>query len=121
MKTWIRLDDDVPTHPKMVGRSDRAFAAWVRGVCWCSHHLTDGFMPGPVVSQLIAPRNTRITVQELVEAGLWEQRDGGYLVHDFLEYQTSAAQVEEARQQKSEAGRRGGWASGRSRRKKADQ
>lgn len=33
------------------------------------------------------------TIIGLVKAGLWEETDGGYLIHDYIDYQKTAAQI----------------------------
>ena len=104
--SWVKIDDTAPDHPKMLGLSDRAQAAWMRSLCWSSKQMTDGFLPMVAVRH-VAPRNTTTTTLELVEAGLWEQNGSGYEVHDYLDYQPSAAEVRERRTQRAEAGRRG--------------
>src|SRR5260221_510740 len=39
---------------------------------------------------------------KLVEAGLWEETDGGWQVHDYLDYQQSKSQVEHRREKTAE-------------------
>ena len=95
---WIRLDENLDETAKILAVSDRASWAYVRGLLYCSRALTDGFIPGPKVPALA----TRTVVEELVKAGLWEQSDGGYQVHDWLDYQEPAA---EARQRSDQARR----------------
>lgn len=104
--SWVKLDDLVTEHPKFLGLTDRAKWVWVQALCWCSRQRTDGFMPAEAIPQ-IAPRSTASTTQELVKAGLWERRNGGYQIHDFLDYQPSQADLEERQRQKSRAGQRG--------------
>jgi hypothetical protein len=57
---------------------------------------------------------------ELVAVGLWEPTDGGYRVHDYLEYQPSAADLAAQSEKKSAAGKRGGQRSGETRRASSD-
>jgi len=44
----------------------------------------------------------------MVQAGLWDGRDGGYWVHDYLDYNPSRAEVLSRREQQRRAGRHGG-------------
>jgi hypothetical protein len=59
-----------------------------------------------------------LIVEDLTNAGLWYEVDGGYAIHDYLTYQPSKADVLAERKQKSEAGRLGGKKSAEARRAK---
>jgi hypothetical protein len=39
--------------------------------------------------------NTKPLVSELVRVGLWEEVEGGYVIHDYTDWQPSAAEIEE--------------------------
>ena len=103
--SWLRLDDNAVDHPKIVGLSDRAFRAWVRGSSYCCRLLTDGTIPAGVAASL-ADKKTRT---ELLDAGLWKgARDKGDIeVHDFLDFNRKASDVKEERRRKSEGGKKG--------------
>ena len=90
---WVRLDDGYPEHPK-VDRVGYA-AAWLNVCAWayCARNLTDGFVPNDRVDRLSTVPRPRQQVARLVEAKLWEVTDGGYLIHDFLDYNPSREQV----------------------------
>jgi len=90
-RTYIRLHDGMPGHPKVRGLSDRAFRTLIRSWCYCSEYLTDG----EVVSAVARDLGTTKAWTELVSAGLAESAPGGYLMHDYLEHQRSAAEVAE--------------------------
>ncbi len=108
--TFIRLHDGMPDHPKVDGLSDAAFRALVEVWCWCSRHLTDGQVPKATWEK----RWTAKARRDLIEAGLAEpQGDGGVAMHDYLEHQRSAEEVEALRQQRRDAGRAGGLAKAR--------
>jgi hypothetical protein len=49
-------------------------------------------------------------IRLLVEAGVWDKCDGGYLIHDFEDYQPTKAQVLAERARKVAAGTAGGVA-----------
>jgi len=82
---WLKLDDAFGTHPKIAGLSDRAFRAHVLGMLYAAQHLTDGFIPTAV-----AP-SKRILGE--LEGALWSPIEGGWLIHDFLEYNPPRALV----------------------------
>ena len=91
--TWIKLNDNVPRHPKIAGLSDRTFRWWIQGLCYASEFLTDGALP-PVFLATV-PRKA---YEELLGAGLWycDDRDR-LLIHDYLKHQSSKASVEQER------------------------
>lgn len=103
---WIRLDDTFTEHPKVLEVGPRAAWVHVRAISYCSVHLTDGRLTPAVARSLGA---TKAIAELLVTARLWEQdADGGFVIHDYLEYQPSKAHVEEKRRIKSEAAKKGG-------------
>lgn len=119
--TWTKIDDQFYDHPKVVAAGPLGVALFVCGLSYCSRHLTDGFISTTQVRRLIDIDNPRDVAEKLVAVGLWERRDGGYQVHDYLEYNPSRAKVEAIRQVRMEAGREGGLRSGEARRKQAEE
>lgn len=103
-RTYIKLHDGMPDHPKVDGLSDAAFRLLVETWCWCSRHLTDGCVPDATWRK----RSTAKARRELIAAGLAEEVDGGIKMHDYLQHQRSAAEVDELRRKKQEAGSKGG-------------
>ena len=92
---WVRLDESFPEHPKVVEAGP--IAAWllVRLICYCNRQLTDGYVPKAMAAQL----GTKEAIQRLVAVGLLKPSRTGYLIHDYLEYQPSKAQVVQRRQE----------------------
>ena len=119
--TWTKIDDQFYDHPKVVAAGPLGIALFVCGLSYCSRHLTDGFISTVQVRRLIDIDNPGDVAEKLVAVGLWERRDGGYQVHDYLEYNPSRAKVEAIRQARIEAGREGGLRSGEARRKQAEE
>lgn len=90
---WVRLDDRFPSHRKVALLSDRAFRLHVSAICWCAENLTDGHIADrelPLVARL---RNVKATAKHLEDAGLWDRSDGGWFIHDYLDYNPSREQV----------------------------
>jgi hypothetical protein len=111
---WVRIDDDFPQHPKVVQVGPIGMALQIAALCYSNHYLTDGFIPQQVVEHLLIGCSTDVTadtVEKLVQVGMWEVGNKGYMIHDFLEYQPSKAQILSDREQKQAAGRAGGVAS----------
>lgn len=94
--TWFKVDDGFADHPKVIALQASkhwkgALALWTLAGSWSSRHLTDGHVPSAVVTRLgCAPHDALA----LVEAGLWDQVDGGYRFHGWEERNPSREAVE---------------------------
>lgn len=104
--TWVKVDDQFPDHPKAVALSDAAMAAWLRGLCYCSRYLTDGYIPEAVIMARLTGEPD--AVDELLEAGLWSINfDGSVHVVDYCEHQRTRDEVnihrEKERERKAKA------------------
>lgn len=116
-RTYIKLHDGMPNHPKVRGLSDKAFRAFVSALCYCSQYRTDGEVVTAVARDLGTPAAWR----ELVAAGLAQTSGRGYTMHDYLEHQRSAAQIEELAEKRRAAGKLGGRPRGSNPKAKANQ
>lgn len=107
---WVNMDDGYPEHPKVDALSDAAFRLHTAGICYCNRHLTDGYIEAGRVSRLV-PRFKKSALVELMHSKLWLPADGGYDVHDFLDWNPSRKQIEDRRERirvaRSEAGKKG--------------
>ena len=92
--TWIKLDDGCPEHLTLIGLTDAAFAAWVRGLCYSSRNLTDGRIPKAALRAIGTPR----AAVELVANGKWTETPAGWLIHDYADHQRTSATVEKDRE-----------------------
>jgi hypothetical protein len=99
---WVRLDDMLPTHPKIRALSDAAFRLYISAICWSNLHHTDGYLPSSQLRWLADIRYPKRQVDQLTEAGLWHPAQGGWQIHDYLEYQPSAKRIADTRAAKSE-------------------
>lgn len=85
---WVRIHDAALSHPKLVGLIDwrNPFCLWVWGLSYCQTHLTDGLIPAAAMPY----QQARKAIARLVLAGLWDaQDDGGWRVHDYLDWNDS--------------------------------
>lgn len=83
--SWVKLDDDFPHHPKVVGLSLEARWAYIESLCYAAKYETDGVIPGA-----IAPNGP--VREELISSGLWENLETSVHIHDFLAYNPSKAE-----------------------------
>lgn len=117
---WIRVDDHFDEHPKFAKAGPLGMAMWLAGLAYCNRNLTDGFIPWSTAMALLSwswlgedvPERGRVVytvgitsgmsgddatckavAELLVDSGLWEEADGGYLVHDYADYQPSKEEV----------------------------
>lgn len=91
---WGRLDDGLYDHPKLgdLGRSKLpAVGLWTLAISWSNRRLTDGFVPTERIAML---GGTRSIAETLVTAGMFDHAEGGYTIHDFLEFNESRETVE---------------------------
>lgn len=84
---FARLDDGFWHNEKLEKVSDRAHRLYVRGISLASAMATDG---------IISRQKLRILDQkpsvadELVQAGLWEIHEEGWIIHDYVAHNTSS-------------------------------
>lgn len=105
---WGRVDDTFHSHPKVTSipagiRMAAVGLHWM-AISWCNAHLTDGRVPAHVVEVL---GGTVEQADALVSARLWHRMAKGYKIHDFLDFNTSRAALDERHRTKAEAGRAG--------------
>lgn len=122
--SWVRIDDDIVDNPKTLRvwkRNPEAFALDVRAIAYCAKHLTDGLVPDEILGLWYAGKDEDLQglTTILVEEGRWERAEGGFQIHDFLDYNYSREETEIKRAKRAKSGGKGGKASGEARRRKA--
>jgi hypothetical protein len=90
---WVKLDDSFPEHAKVERAGEHAGWMYVVGLCYCSRANTDGFISEARMRKLTSFRNAAKLAAALVREGLWELAEGGYRVHDYHDYQPTAAEI----------------------------
>lgn len=103
-RNYAKFDVLASEHPKVVSLVPRIKWAWFEAICYCQRNLTDGFIPAAAVRK----NGWGGAVGPLLLAGLWEQGEDGYIVHDYLDWNDSRAEVE-ARIDKSRAAADARW------------
>lgn len=98
--TWFKVDDGYWSHPKVLLTSLEACGMWVRAGSWSSQHLTDGYVPIPILERImpVRPAKTAAIAEELEHIGLWVRRGDDWLFHDWEAIQVTRAEVEAERE-----------------------
>lgn len=94
MMPWVRLDDQIFLHPKIVAAGKDATLLHLSALTYASSQLTDGFIPAASLRVVAFTVNVNPKhAATLVEVGIWESVEGGYRIHDYLEYNPSAEKI----------------------------
>lgn len=109
--SWLRIDDQFAENDKILDLGDRAFRLHMVALCYCARNLCDGILCNrqvDIVCAVIGAKRPLRYIDELVRAELWVPiAGGGYELHDYLEYNPSAAAVKAKRDARRSAGKRG--------------
>lgn len=109
--SWIKLDDQFPTHPKIVAAGGDAAWLHVCALCYCGQHLTDGLVPKGMLDRISDRKNARKLAEKLIEVGAWADRGDSIEIHDYLDHNPSREKVLEERRKAAERRTRGGKSS----------
>lgn len=104
--TWLKKDDRFPEHRKVRRLSDGAYRLHDTALCACARDETDGLLTESDLDDLQHSGRLRKYAPELVKAGLWEPVEGGWMMHDYLDYNPSHAHLEVERERSRERQRR---------------
>lgn len=97
----MRINLDFVEHPKIMEAGDEAAMLFLRLLGWSASHRTDGVLP-----QSYLDRQRADLVTALQRVGLLD----GAVIHDYLDYQPSAAEWAKREEQHRSAGRAGALA-----------
>lgn len=95
--TWLKKDDGFPRHRKIRRLSDGAYRLHDTALCYAAHDESDGLIRADDIDEMEHGKRLRRHIPDLVAAGLWDEIDGGWLLHDFLDYNPSHAKQEAER------------------------
>jgi hypothetical protein len=97
---WVRLEDAFAEHPKVVSLPYRGRWLYIAALCYSNRRLTDGFIPLAILASLCPherddpqTEDAYHLADQLVDVGLWETAEGGFVIHDYLHYQPSKREV----------------------------
>lgn len=102
--SWFKVDDQSAFHAKVVAAGNAAWGALVRMGAHCANHGTDGLVSKDIAHVIGSSEE----IARLLATGLLEQVEGGYLIHDYLEWNISAEQARKLRNKRAKAGKAGG-------------
>lgn len=105
--SWLKIESSVARNKKFMKAGPAPSWLWVCGLAYCQEGLTDGFIPTEALPYL-GVKNAKQLTEHLVKAGLWDEVEGGWSVHDYLEHNRSASDVEAIRQSRAAGGNLGG-------------
>jgi hypothetical protein len=101
---WVRIDDQFADHPKLRAVGAVGKAIQVSAFCFSNRFLTDGFLSFETANIIIrAETKERGWPEKMVKAGLWDEAEGGYLIHDYLDYNPTKEEVLARREQSKTA------------------
>ncbi|WP_144070234.1 hypothetical protein [Nonomuraea indica] len=109
---WARIDDAFDDHEKVLALLDldegvAALGLWTLCLTWAHRNTrkkskTPGLLPSTLPRRFVGSRGRELAAL-LVDAGMWDVLDDGWMIHDFAEYLPDK-EVSAAR---SAAGKRG--------------
>jgi 5-methylcytosine-specific restriction endonuclease McrA len=74
--TFYPLPDEFYADPDFLSLSTTAIDLWTRAASWSAHHLTDGFVPAPVLPVLRQADDAAAV--ELIDRRVWKRARGGF-------------------------------------------
>lgn len=101
--SWAKLDDRFHGNPK-IRQAWKEYPACiglhVMAITHSAQHELDGRIPERWIADMIPhPKARKKAVSVLVASGLWTvSMDGAYVVHDYLKFNPSRAQLESKRE-----------------------
>lgn len=112
--SWVRRDDQASIHRKVAPLDDATYRLWSEAIEWCSRNGTDGVIRADELGE-VSKRASPARAAKLVERDLWHTADvlcgserctmpgsDGWVVHDYLDYNPSRAQVVAEKKAKAE-------------------
>jgi hypothetical protein len=111
--TWARIDDQFFYNKKVAQVDGSAKLLYLAGLVYAANQLTDGLIPERALRFIASTAdvaNCQDFAKQLLDVGLWDATDEGYMIHDYLDWNPSREQVEETRRVRAQSGKQGGLA-----------
>lgn len=102
---WARIDDTILDNPKVAGLTMGQFGTYVALIVYSARWLLDGRIPSHIVGN---PRQSRSAIADirvceaLAKRGLIGQEGDEWVIHDYLDYNPSKADVQAEREATAE-------------------
>lgn len=91
---YVKLDDQIAHHPKVLRAGAEAAWLWACAIAYCNRQLTDGHVPAAALATMGAFRTPpRKLAATLVAVGLFDLEGDDYRVHDYLSHNPDKATV----------------------------
>jgi len=100
-RAFVRVDVGYDEHPKIAPLSDAAFRAHVEAMTWCGRNPKQN---GRINKRVAAKKWRAKVVAELVAAGLLEDEEDHWSLHDYLDFNRSSEEIEASRESRGVAG-----------------
>lgn len=113
---WVKLDDQAPRNAKLLRAGPSAAWMWVCGIAHCQAHMSEGFIADEALSMIGVTGIARAKklADVLVSCALFDRVDGGYVVHDYLDFnetrEEALARKRSLKAKRAASGRLGGLA-----------
>lgn len=94
--SFAQFHDGFYRNPKVRKAGSLGAWMWAASIGYASENLTDGFIPSHELAALCSDLDTKPRLKvaaKLVEVGLWEVVDGGWRIHDYLNWNLSKAAI----------------------------
>lgn len=94
--SFAQFHDGFYRNPKVRRAGSLGAWMWAASIGYASENLTDGFIPSHELAALCSDLDTKPRLKvaaKLVEVGLWEVVDGGWRIHDYLNWNLSKAAI----------------------------
>ncbi len=93
---WVRLDTAMPRNQKILTLlamrdGHRAAFVYVCALSYAGEQGTDGLVPSPALPMI---HGRPVDAERLVDVGLWRPCPGGWVIHDWADYQQTNAETE---------------------------
>lgn len=95
-EAFVRVAVTAPRHPKWLRVPPAARWLLVAAICWSREKETDGELPRDAVVTLGVDKPWPL-VDALVKAGLLDEIEGGYRIHDFGQWQETKQEIRDRR------------------------
>jgi hypothetical protein len=99
---WFNVDDGFHCHPKVLAAGNAAMGLWARCGSYCARYATNGLVP----TEIVRSYGTKSELDRLLKVGWLVAVDGGYIMHDYLDYNRTADQIMADREKAAERKRR---------------